>query len=97
MSDVFTRAARGKPCQFRGPGCDGGGETTVLCHIRKAGLCGVGLKPPSVVGFWGCHNCHSLYDKRHRVPGMSPAVLDHYAFDALCRTLYQLHQEGLIP
>jgi hypothetical protein len=99
VSDALTRTAQGRPCMFRGPGCDGGGwsGTTVLAHIRKAGICGVGIKPPSVIGFWSCHPCHALYDRRREEKGFNKAILDHYAFDALCRTLYELHQEGLIP
>lgn len=93
----LRKAAQGRACTFRGPGCLHQSETVVLAHIRKAGICGVGLKPPDIIGAWMCEPCHSLYDGRRREQGFTKAILDHYAFDALCRTLYQLHKEGLIP
>ena len=38
--------ARGRDCTVRLPGCNGGGESTVLAHYRLAGTCGMGIKPP---------------------------------------------------
>lgn len=95
MTNLRT-AARGRPCTFRGPGCDGGGETTVLAHIRRANLAGVGQKPPDICGAWMCARCHSLFDRRERVANLSNADLDLMAFDALLRTLAQLHREELV-
>jgi len=63
----LRKAARGMPCQVRLPGCNGGGETTVLAHYRLAGYCGTGLKPDDdVFGAWACSNCHDLIDGRMR-------------------------------
>lgn len=43
MTDL-CKAARGRECQVRIPGvCNGNDETSVLAHIRLAGLCGTGL------------------------------------------------------
>ena len=61
------KAARGKPCMIRLPGCDGGGETTVLAHYRLAGTCGTGMKPPDILGAWACHHCHMVVDG-HELP-----------------------------
>lgn len=42
MADL-RKAARGRECQVRIPGvCNGNPETSVLAHIRLAGLCGTG-------------------------------------------------------
>lgn len=41
MADL-RKAARGRECQVRIPGvCNGNSETSVLAHIRLAGLCGI--------------------------------------------------------
>lgn len=57
---ILRKAARGQPCMVRLPGCDGGGETTVLAHYRMAGYCGTGMKPPDELGAWCCDRCHAL-------------------------------------
>ena len=64
-STPARKAARGQPCQVRLPGCNGGGETTVLAHYRLAGFCGTGIKPDDdVFGAWACSNCHDRIDGR---------------------------------
>jgi len=60
----IQREAKGKPCMVRVPGCDGGGDTTVLAHYRLSGLCGTGMKPPDIIGAWCCDPCHSKIDQR---------------------------------
>lgn len=62
------RAARGQPCLIRLPGCNGGGETTCLCHYRMPGYCGTGLKPPDSMGAFGCDHCHAIVDGRLPLP-----------------------------
>ena len=50
---------------IRLPGCDGGGETTVLAHYRLSGYAGVGMKPDDFAfGAWACHRCHCIVDGR---------------------------------
>lgn len=93
MTDL-RRVARGRPCTFRGPGCDGGGETTVLAHLRYAAVAGMGMKPPDTCAAWMCAPCHDLADGRRREPGFSPAIIRQYALDALLRTLKALDDEG---
>ena len=64
MTDL-RKLARGQPCMVRLPGCDGGGETTVLAHYRVAGMCGIGQKPPDASnGAWCCFHCHEIIDGR---------------------------------
>lgn len=53
------------------PGCDGGGETTVLAHYRLSGMSGMGMKPPDELGAWCCARCHDLVDGRRRELGVS--------------------------
>ena len=46
----LRKAARGRECQVRIPGvCNGNPETSVLAHIRIAGLCGTSIKPPDLI------------------------------------------------
>ena len=66
----LRKLAQGKPCQVRLPGCDGGGETTVLAHYRLAGYAGTGMKPDNFSwGAWCCASCHDLVDGRKRYDG----------------------------
>lgn len=46
----LTKAARGRDCQVRLPGCPNNTETTVLAHYRLAGTCGMGIKPNDLQG-----------------------------------------------
>ena len=57
--------ARGQPCQVRLPGCDGGGETTVLAHARIIGVSGMGLKSPDILAAHCCGPCHQKADTDH--------------------------------
>ena len=64
VSRAIRQAARGETCTLRLPGCDGGGETTVFCHIRRFGNAGVAQKPSDLHGVFGCANCHRMMDSR---------------------------------
>ena len=94
----LRKEARGRPCQVRLPGCDGGGETTVLAHYRMPGLCGVGMKPDDAIGAWCCASCHDLVD--YRVKGwtkqMSSIDLKHAHAEGVMRTIAALRKEGLL-
>jgi hypothetical protein len=96
MTDKLTKAARGQPCMLRLPGCDGGGETTVLCHVRYASIGGVGMKPPSICGIWGCHSCHSKLDSRDGSIERAPDSWESVALAGLLRTLNELTKLGAI-
>ena len=69
MTSNMRRAARGQPCMIRLPGCQGGGDSTVLAHYRMAGYSGVGMKPPDTMGAYACANCHDIVDQRRRLDG----------------------------
>lgn len=66
---MMRKQAMGQPCMVRLPGCDGGGETTVLAHYRMLPYCGTGIKPPDILGAWCCARCHDLIDGRRRDVG----------------------------
>ena len=96
MGNKLRQAARGRQCMVRLPGvCNGDPSTTVLAHIRRGGVGGMGLKPPDLVGVWACSDCHSEIDRRTRHIH-DDAELDGHILEALCRTLAQLHKEGLV-
>lgn len=80
------RSARGKPCMVRLPGCDGGGESTVLAHYRIGGYCGVGMKPPDVLGAWACDACHDAVDGRRTIAGYTRIEIRLAHAEACLRT-----------
>jgi hypothetical protein len=90
----LRKFARGQLCAIRLPGCSGGGEDTVLAHYRLAGLCGVGLKPPDMVGAHACHRCHDLVDGRTKTDMSRDFLLQAFA-EGVMRTLYRLHEQGM--
>ena len=65
MKDALQKSAKGQECQMRIPGiCNGDPETTVLAHIRRGGVAGVGQKPPDPCGVFACSACHDALDGR---------------------------------
>lgn len=62
-SNAIRNAARGQPCTLRLPGCDGGGETTVLAHLPY-GNRGIGRKANDLHGAFCCRVCHDQLDGR---------------------------------
>jgi hypothetical protein len=59
----LRKEARGRECQIRIPGCcNGNPETTCLAHYRLAGISGMGIKPPDLIGAWACSACHNYVD-----------------------------------
>src|SRR5688572_3777824 len=64
MTDLRKMAA-GRGCQVRYPGiCNHDSSTTVLAHIRLAGITGTGMKAPDALGAWCCSSCHEFADAR---------------------------------
>jgi len=94
MTDL-RKEARGKPCMVRLPGCDGGRQTTVLCHYRLAGYAGTGQKPPDIMAAWSCAHCHDLIDFRKPAPfGREIIRLAHA--EGCLRTSAELWKSGKI-
>lgn len=92
----LRRLARGKDCMLRVPGvCIHDPETTVLAHIRRGGVAGVGQKPADLIAVWACAACHDVIDGRGN-PGMPRGELDGYVLEALCRQLNEYTREGVV-
>ena len=90
----LREAARGQQCQIRYPGiCNFDPETTVLCHYRLAGTCGVGMKPPDILGAWGCSACHNLVDGRTSILDTHESIRLAFAEGCL-RTIAALERQG---
>lgn len=88
------RDARGRPCLVRLPGCDGGGETTVLAHYRLAGYCGTGLKPADVLGAFACDPCHAAVDGRRTIEGWTRDEIRLAHAEGCLRTAALLEDEA---
>ena len=92
----LRKLAKGKPCMVRLPGCDGGGETTVLAHYRLAGYSGTAKKPPDIMGAWACHWCHEVVDKRRFVQYMTVEEVRLAHAEGVMRTVVKLQQMGAL-
>lgn len=91
----LEKLAKGMDCMVRLPGvCNFNPETTVLAHFRMAGLCGTGIKPPSLIAAWSCSSCHDEIDRRTR---LLEGEFVHTAFlEGVIRTQYELIRKGVI-
>ncbi len=94
MADL-RKAARGRECQVRIPGvCNGNSETSVLAHIRLAGLCGTGIKPPDLIATIACSACHDEIDRRTHF--VDAAYAKECALEGMARTQVIWLKEGVI-
>ena len=91
-SRKWRESARDKPCTLRLPGCDGGGETTVLAHLRYFGWGGMGQKPHDFLAVYACDNCHKIQEAKDPE---GPCGFDDL-LRALGETLDIHHAEGRI-
>lgn len=93
----LRKLAQGKECQMRYPGvCNGNPATTVLGHIRMAGITGTGLKAPDLLGAWLCSDCHDLTDGRVHLSGDQSERIRLSFFEAVVRTQYELIKMGAV-
>ena len=92
----LRKEARGRGCMVRIPEvCNHNSETVVLAHYRLAGVSGIGMKSPDVLGAWACSACHDAIDRRaHTDLDRDYVRLLH--LEGMARTLAQLNKEGLI-
>jgi len=82
--------ARDQPCMIRMPGvCNGDNSTTVLCHLRMAGITGMGMKANDLLGAWGCSACHRYVDT-HGMDGRTALL------EGMARTQAILLERGYI-
>jgi hypothetical protein len=90
----LRKEARGRPCMVRIPAvCNHNSETTVLAHVRLAGVSGMGIKSDDALGAWACSDCHDAIDRRNH------AYLEHdfvrlAHLEGMVRTIAQLRKEG---
>jgi hypothetical protein len=88
----LRREARDRPCQIRGPSCNGDPATTVLAHLNGGGM---GRKHEDLFGAWACDRCHSLVDGRDdSVVSFMTRKLWH--LEGMMRTQQILLSEGKI-
>ncbi len=57
----IMKSAKGEPCLADWCGCNGSTETTAVRHIRKFKIGGMGCKPPSFMGFYGCQKAEDMF------------------------------------
>jgi hypothetical protein len=88
----LRKYAQGKPCMVRLPGCDGGGETTVLAHYRCSST-GMGKKENDLIGAWACCHCHDLVDGRKPNKLTPRCFVKDMFLEGIIRTQQQLIRE----
>ena len=92
----LRKAAKGRECMVRLPGvCNHNPETTVLAHVRLAGVSGMGMKADDLLGAWACSSCHDAIDRRgHLDLDRDYVRLAH--LEGMVRTIAILRKEDLI-
>jgi len=92
----LRKQAKGRDCTVRLQGiCNHNPETTVLAHIRMAGLSGMGMKADDLLGAWACSNCHDAIDRRSNTDLDRDYVrLAH--LEGMARTITILRKEGIV-
>jgi len=92
----LRKQAKGRDCMVRLPGiCNHNPETTVLAHVRLAGVSGMGMKADDLFGAWACSSCHDAIDRRaHTDLDRDYVRLAH--LEGMVRTIAQLRKEDLI-
>ncbi len=92
----LRKLAQGKPCMVRLPGCDGGGETTVLAHYRDSST-GMGQKENDLIGAWACASCHDYVDSRKRHDQWEDFNEIHQIFlESIIRTQREIIRMGVV-
>ena len=102
MTDLRAEA-RGRDCQVRLIGvCNFDPSTTVLAHVRMAGITGIGQKSSDFHACWSCSSCHDRIDFRvpYKVDGWDDEKSRMYVqiamYEAVIRTHYQLIKQGKV-
>lgn len=85
-SKPLRDSAQGQQCTLRLDGCTGDASTVVLCHIRRGGSAGMGVKPPDWFAFYGCAHCHANEGR----------ATDGDLLRALRETLIYMERQGLL-
>lgn len=94
MADL-RKAAREMGMPGKNPGvCNGNPETSVLAHIRLAGLCCTGIKPPDLIATIACSACHDEIDRRTHF--VDAGYAKECALEGMARTQVIWLKEGVI-
>ena len=90
-SKAITQAANGEDCTVCGKSWEPD-HTTVFCHLNEswAGK-GMGQKADDLAGFYGCSQCHYLYDSF-----VNGRPEDTDIMRAMYRTWRRLWERGII-
>jgi len=92
----LRKLARGMDCTIRVPEvCNSNPETTVGCHYRLAGMCGVSMKPDDLFLAWGCDACHAAVDGRTKTK-YAHSLLRLWHAEGVLRTQAELLKRGVI-
>lgn len=83
-------------CMVKLPCCNHDPATTVLAHLRMAGITGMGQKAPDILGAWACSECHRCCDSYGASHGYERDFVRLAFFEGMARTQYQLFKMGLI-
>jgi hypothetical protein len=92
----LRKLARGKSCYMRLQGCTHDTEQTVLAHIRRGNVAGIGQKPVDVFAIPMCDTCHGIFDGRYRAHTYTRPELDAEALRALGQWLDYLWKEEFL-
>ena len=88
----LRKLAKGKPCQVRLISvCNRNDETTVLAHVRLAGVTGIAQKAPDILGAWACSECHRITETYKDDDQIQRAFLE-----GVVRTQYELVKQGIL-
>ena len=69
-------------------------KAKVLAHIRLAGLCGTGIKPPDLIATIACSACHDEIDRRTNF--VNAGYAKECALEGMARTQVIWLKEGVI-
>lgn len=93
----LRKRAQGQDCYLRLPyHCTFDETTTVLAHIRRGNVAGVGQKPSNFCAVPACGACHDVLDGRVKSDFVSHQELDSYLLEAQQRWLADCHRNGWI-
>lgn len=71
--------------------CSHNVHETVLAHLRLAGVTGIGMKAPDIMGAWCCARCHEVTEQQKGDDSIQRAFLE-----GVMRTQDRLIAEGIV-
>lgn len=91
----LEQMARGERCYIGCPECARDPEQTVLCHIRRGNVAGIGQKPHSLLALPGCSTCNAISDGNMKSI-WSKAEIDAAILKGYVIWLWKLIQTGKV-